>query len=334
MGAVVLEWGQYGYFDSFDVIRSGTSMVGVAEADLPSPIATNLKSGYYVDNTATLGVTYFYMIRTWRAGVSHLSGQVEILTKEPEIPISDIVLDVIKTKGGYYFNPNYMQTMFQDIAGELPAEIGKPVGKILNIFKGEGSPTHAYAPNNNYRPILRSDGTNNYLEFTGSQGFQIDTVFPNSAKMSNFFKFESSNNGVYILGEASSDFNQNANTFYMAVDTSSVYGGGLNVASISRGSASGVWTQSAYKQITPSSPYLAITTHNITDSLSTMRVNGVMGNNGTAYKGGGVFSSNRHFIGNRGSTNLHFIGKIWAFGCFFDNFTSTEISSIESLLMP
>lgn len=81
MGAVVLEWGQYGYFDSFDVIRSGTSMVGVAEADLPSPIATNLKSGYYVDNMVTTGVTYFYKVRVWRAGESLLSDEIEALAK-------------------------------------------------------------------------------------------------------------------------------------------------------------------------------------------------------------------------------------------------------------
>lgn len=334
MGAVVLEWGQYGYFDSFDVIRSGSSMVGITEANLPSPIATNLKNGYYVDNTATLGVTYFYMIRTWRAGVSHLSDQIEILTKEPEIPISDIILDVIARKGGYYFNPNYMQTMFQDIAGDLPAEVGKPVGKILNIFKGADSPTHAYAPNNNFRPILRSDGTNNYLDFTGSQGLQVDNVNPNSDKMSNFFKFESRNNGVYILGESSTDFNSYGNSFYMAVDNASVYGGGLQVSSISRGSASAVWTQAGYKGITENVTQVAIATHSIPDNLSTMRSNGVNGNNGTAYKGGGLFTEYRHFIGTRGSNNLYFNGKMWAFGCFFDKFTSADIQSIESLLMP
>lgn len=334
MGAVVLEWGQYGYFDSFDVIRSGTSMVGVAEADLPSPIATNLKSGYYVDTMATLGVTYFYKIRTWRAGVSFLSDQVEILTKEPEIPISDIVLDVIKTKGGYYFNPNYLQTMFQDVGGNVPAEINKPVGKILNIFKGENSPTHAYAPNDNFRPILRTDGTNNYLEFTGNKGLQIDSVNPNNSKLSNFFRVEAASAGTYILGESSPDLNNNGYGFYFAVDTDSVYGGGLQITAQSRGSGYGVWTQGGYKAIAINTLYLAIATHSIPDSLTTMRVNGVEGNSGTAYKGGGNFASFRHYIGNRGSTNLFFNGKIYAFGCFFDKFTSTEITTIESLLKP
>ena len=48
MGGVVLECAQFGDFDSFDVIRSLTSMAGLTDAQLPTPIATGLLTIYYV----------------------------------------------------------------------------------------------------------------------------------------------------------------------------------------------------------------------------------------------------------------------------------------------
>ncbi|WP_312069454.1 hypothetical protein, partial [Acinetobacter sp.] len=70
MAGIRLEWAQFGDFDSFDVIRSNTSMIGVADANLPSPIATNLKTMYYVDTTVAEDSTYYYKVRAWRDGVS------------------------------------------------------------------------------------------------------------------------------------------------------------------------------------------------------------------------------------------------------------------------
>ena len=80
MGGVVLECAQFGDFDSFDVIRSVTSMVGLADNALPSPIATGLKTMYYVDNTVTQGGTYYYKFRVWRGGKSLVSDEVRVYT--------------------------------------------------------------------------------------------------------------------------------------------------------------------------------------------------------------------------------------------------------------
>jgi len=57
MPGIVLECSQHGDFDSFDVIRSLTSMVGLADSALPSPIATGLLTMYYVDTTVFEDVT-------------------------------------------------------------------------------------------------------------------------------------------------------------------------------------------------------------------------------------------------------------------------------------
>lgn len=78
MGGVVLECAQFGDFDSFDVIRSLTSMAGLTDAELPTPIATGLLTMYYVDTTVVEGGTYYYKFRVWRDGVALVSDEKKI----------------------------------------------------------------------------------------------------------------------------------------------------------------------------------------------------------------------------------------------------------------
>lgn len=78
MAGIRLEWAQFGDFDSFDVIRSDTSMADVTDANLPSPIVSNLKTMYFVDTTVTPGNTYYYKVRAWRDGAGGVSGEVVI----------------------------------------------------------------------------------------------------------------------------------------------------------------------------------------------------------------------------------------------------------------
>lgn len=75
MAGIRLEWAQFGDFDSFDVIRSDAPMDINA---LPSPIATNLPTMYYVDTTVVEGATYYYRVVAWRDGVSKVSGEIEL----------------------------------------------------------------------------------------------------------------------------------------------------------------------------------------------------------------------------------------------------------------
>lgn len=79
MAGIRLEFAQFGHFDSFDVIRSLTSMAGVADVDLPTPIATDLKIMYYVDVNIVKGVTYYYKVRVWRGTTSFLSDEMACL---------------------------------------------------------------------------------------------------------------------------------------------------------------------------------------------------------------------------------------------------------------
>lgn len=80
MAGIRLEFAQFGHFDSFDIIRSMASTVGVADADLPAPIATGLKSMYYVDASVVHGQVYYYKVRVWRGSTSFVSGEIVIST--------------------------------------------------------------------------------------------------------------------------------------------------------------------------------------------------------------------------------------------------------------
>ena len=75
MAGIRLEWAQFGDFESFDVIRSNTSMASIADVDLPSPIATGLATMYYVDTTVVVGAVYYYKIRTNRSSGSLVSDE-------------------------------------------------------------------------------------------------------------------------------------------------------------------------------------------------------------------------------------------------------------------
>lgn len=78
MAGIRLEFAQFGHFDSFEIIRSMTSMVGIADADLPAPIATGVKTMYHVDTTVVEGATYYYRVVAWRDAVSKVSREIQV----------------------------------------------------------------------------------------------------------------------------------------------------------------------------------------------------------------------------------------------------------------
>lgn len=79
MAGIRLEFAQFGAFDSFEIIRSDSSMASVADEDLPSPIATGLTTMYYVDTTVVVGTTYYYKVRVNRDGVSIVSDEISVI---------------------------------------------------------------------------------------------------------------------------------------------------------------------------------------------------------------------------------------------------------------
>jgi hypothetical protein len=81
MIGITLEFSQHGDFDSFDIIRSSTSMHGLGNDELPNPIVTGLPTMYYVDTAITEGATYYYKCRVWLGNEFLLSDEISIRAK-------------------------------------------------------------------------------------------------------------------------------------------------------------------------------------------------------------------------------------------------------------
>lgn len=78
MAGVTLEFAQFGHFDSFDIIRSLTSMASTPDSALPSPIVTGLKTMYYVDTSVVEGLTYYFKVRVHRGLESFVSDEIAV----------------------------------------------------------------------------------------------------------------------------------------------------------------------------------------------------------------------------------------------------------------
>jgi len=146
-----LEFAQFGHFTSFDVIRSMVSMDSVADADLPTPIATGLKTMYYVDGNVVEETAYYYRVRVWRGSVSFVSNSIFVrtinLSKYRLIHYLDNLLElhgytpfensggVTLTDNGAVFNGvNYLQK-------PLPFALGSSDFKVSIKFTAQAKPT-------------------------------------------------------------------------------------------------------------------------------------------------------------------------------------------------
>ena len=129
-----LEFAQFGHFDSFDIIRSMVSMASVADEDLPTPIATGLKTMYFVDKNVLLGATYFYKVRVHRGSESFLSEEIGVLAIPPSHDehwpnVSSLL----------HFDGTDNSTLFIDETGLVWNGTGNPLLKISEKVFGQSS---------------------------------------------------------------------------------------------------------------------------------------------------------------------------------------------------
>lgn len=123
-----LEFAQFGHFTSFDVIRSMVSMASVADADLPTPIATGLKTMYYVDTAVVEGAVYYYRVRVWRDGVSLVSEEIKVSAVVTNDDFSEYV------------------TLYMPLISDYIPKVGETTVTISGSnckFKASGGPTSA-----------------------------------------------------------------------------------------------------------------------------------------------------------------------------------------------
>lgn len=76
-GGVVLEFAQFGAYDSFDILRSSFPM---DINSLPTPIITGLTKTSYVDMAVVLGESYYYRVAVWRDGVRKVSSEEVLIS--------------------------------------------------------------------------------------------------------------------------------------------------------------------------------------------------------------------------------------------------------------
>lgn len=117
MAGIRLEFAQFGDFDSFDIVRSPTSMAGVADANLPTPIATDLKTMYYVDTNIVENSIYYYKVRVWRGAISVVSSEIRV--------VADLYWENISSL--LNFDGANNSTVFTDEKGTIWSRNGSPI---------------------------------------------------------------------------------------------------------------------------------------------------------------------------------------------------------------
>lgn len=84
MPKITLTWDCDTPVDSFEVIRSDTSLAAVADVDLPTPIATGITPiKTYDDTTVVTGNAYYYKVRAKRGSASAVSEQLITQAGDP-----------------------------------------------------------------------------------------------------------------------------------------------------------------------------------------------------------------------------------------------------------
>lgn len=149
MAGIRLEFAQFGHFDSFEIIRSMISMVSVTDADLPTPIATGVKTMYYVDDAVTKGITYYYKVRVWRGADSLVSTELSVLA-------------------GELWTPSQLTTLIHFNADNSVIDASNRVSQLTDT---SGNTRHAVQASDARKPILTSINSQKALQFDGYDDF-------------------------------------------------------------------------------------------------------------------------------------------------------------------
>lgn len=195
MAGIRLEWAQFGDFDSFDVIRSDTSLANIADDDLPSAIATNLKTMYYVDTSVELDNTYYYKVRAWRNDAGVVSSEIKCIASLNDdwlfnlIPSNNKLIDtknILTLTGSGQVIDNYFNGVMTSATNLAWGWYGKQ-GYLEFEVKGSGNIANDWG--NNVRFMLWIENNICYLQFYLSSPFGSNTIsFPVNEAATKFIK--------------------------------------------------------------------------------------------------------------------------------------------------
>lgn len=206
--------------------------------------------------------------------------------------------------------------------------------KIDSVSVKEIAGNHAYQTASASRPILRQNASTGayYLEFDGSDDFlQTSNIdFTATDKVSLFTGVRKLADTTQIIAELSVSAVANNNSFYFIAGTDA---GPIGYSTTGRGAIGVNGTQTA-RNITYLAPDTAVlsTKHNISGNLSSIRRNGVVGVDGTGYKGTGNFGNYPLYICRRGGVTNALNGHIYSLIGVGRLTTESEIAAIEKEL--
>jgi hypothetical protein len=171
-----------------------------------------------------------------------------------------------------------------------------------------------------FLPYLQFDGvddalTTNSIDFSATDKM---TVFAGVRKLND--------TGAQIYAEISADINLNVGSFVLVSGTNNVVG----FEGTSRGSAATALGTTGRYAI--NAPVTAVVTDifDISAPLASIRVNGLVGTNGTSSQGTGNYGNYPLFIGARNQTSLYFNGWIYSLIGRGASTTAGQISATES----
>lgn len=232
---------------------------------------------------------------------------------------------------GFAYDPNDLSTLYQDAAGTIPVTVaGQPVGLMRDK---SGRNNHAFQAVSASRPILQRNATTGayYLAFDGVDDFlQTNNIdFTMTDKVSLFAGVTKLSDTGQMIAELSEISNFNDGAFYLVAGED----GDIGYTSLGRGSALVNASQIArsFTYLAPDTAVLSVK-HDISNDLSSMRRNGVIGVEGVGDKGAGNFGNYPLFIGRRGGVSIPFSGHFYSLISIARLTTDSETIALEKAI--
>ena len=234
---------------------------------------------------------------------------------------------------GAWYDPSDLSTLFQDSAGTTPVTAsGQPVGLMLDK---SGNGNHATQAISAKRPIYTEGSGLSWLAFDGVDDAMVtgNIDFTGTDKMSLFVGVRRLTDNTAVLVESSANWNLIDGSLLLFTGTAhSGVGDGFSTAA--RGSQRATAYQFGATDDTFEPPVTLVlsASNDISGDLSSIRGNGVAGQNGTGEKGAGNFNNLPLFIGARNASKLAFEGNFYGIILRGSLSTAAEISAVEAYL--
>lgn len=234
-----------------------------------------------------------------------------------------ILTPLFKGKQGFWYDPSDLGSMWQDSGKTAPAAVGSPVGYIQDK---SGNKNHAFQATAGKRPILRSSGGLNWLEFDGVDDYLSTNafVFGDGTTASIAYAAQKSSTAVGLIAETSPSTSSNSGSMYATINDSGTLSCGM------RGAAGTIIGYG--NNVAVGATFVGVFSNDTSNTSGEyIRINGVsQGGNSSGNPGGaGSVALNASFVGARGGTSAFFNGRLYELFVRSGMLTSAEITKVE-----